>query len=66
MRQFSLGVFIGSTSQAQILTELECYFVDHVVIDDKYSLGCPSSFTSSSLVFLLCSLFPHSSLFTVF
>lgn len=29
-----------------------------------YSLGNPSRFTSSSLVFLLCSLFPYSFLFT--
>ena len=48
-----------------IFAELECYFVDRVVIgDDIYSLGYPSSFTSSSLVFLLCPLFPYSFLFT--
>lgn len=65
MRQFSLAVSIGSIPRAQVFAELECYFPDSVAIgDDRYSLCYPSSFASSSLVFLLCSLFLYSFLFT--
>lgn len=64
MRQFSLSVFVGSVPQGQICAELGPSFVDRVVIgDDNYSLGCPSSFTSR-LVFLPCSFFPMSVVFT--
>lgn len=64
MRRFSLAVFIGSVPQTQVFAELECYFPDSVAIgDDIHSLCYPSSFASSSLVFLLCSLFRYSFLF---